>query len=140
MSKSGDPIYADTDYAKIRFPSDKLSIADLRRLFPEDIDHNPRKPILRVGESDLTLVSLLYNERRIADIACGNGPHLYLSFGATPTAEDVERDVELQRQTSTEELVRLYQKFGLAKGPKSALQLIKGIEAAARSQSGRAAE
>ncbi len=71
---------------------------------------------------------------------CGNGPHLFLSFGATPTAEAVERDVELQRQQSTEKLVRLYQQFGLAKGPESAHQLIERIEAAARSQRGPAPE
>ncbi len=44
MSKSDDHIYPETDYRKIRFPSDKLSVADLRRLFPEEMDQNPSKP------------------------------------------------------------------------------------------------
>ena len=125
------------DFARLDFPSDKLTVGALRRAFPHSFDlpapdYPPATdeyrafPHLRFGRqrTELALGELVDFERLLAARAFKEA----LSLPLEGEENDYGRD-EL-----VGELTELYTKLKLAKGPKSAGQLIRAIETGAAAQ------
>src|SRR5262245_44592376 len=94
------------DYARLSFPSDKLTMKDLRRLFPNDIDSEPCVPFFYRDRPD-SLANLLHAERLIADIAFGEGPHLVIYHPPNKPFDpaDYDRALEEEKRLATEKLL-----------------------------------
>lgn len=107
------------DLAKIAFPTDRLSIKELRKLFPDEFDAGDDK---RVHYFDpygprRFLAFMLDTERDLArttfDIAMGKANHIDKN-----TLKSIKKD-----------LAALWIEHGLASGPHHARQQIRDIEA-----------
>jgi hypothetical protein len=122
----------NVDCASLSFPSDKLSMLDLRRLFPNEFDQPPSITFFDKPDWPETLQDLLHAERCIAEYAFGHGDRIWLGPLAEGASDDEKtlREIEEEKRLCTQQLVKLYQKYGLASGPETANQLIRGIEAA----------
>jgi len=111
------------DYRRLQFPSDKLTVRDIRDHEPERIDID--SPQLSTDDSH-SIENLLFLERSIAwssfAVALGRGA-AYLdvaSYGGTKEFED--------------ELVNVYMFYRLASTSHDAKELIKVIKDQARAQ------
>lgn len=110
------------DFTRIAFPSDRIAIKDLRRLFPTQFDQ-------REGEFDdfidhhTQLHELLRRERSTAIRAMA---------GALGISR--EQGDRFRAETDRTDLIELYVLYGLASGPHHAEQLIRDIEAQASAQ------
>jgi len=116
--------------ATLEYPSDRLTIGDLRQKFPDTFDQPGRAndlsacPFLHddhgpgFGARDKLYV-LLDGERQVA-------------LNALVEAQGQTRDDEYQSpQDERQELAKLYQEYGVAQGPEHAKQLIRDLEASA---------
>jgi len=112
------------DIAKIAFPTDRLSIKDLRKLFPAEFDGpDERVEFFGVGGRGQDLEAVLQLEREIArktfEVALGRAP--------SDWAEKYEIDPR-------EDVAKSLIEYGLASGPNQAEQMIREIEAQATAQ------
>jgi hypothetical protein len=112
-----DQALPQIDYTRIHFPSDSVTIGKLRAVLPFRLDVDEPRLIDVVG--------MLTVERWLARQA----------FDATlgreiPHANDSSRG----RNELVGDLVADYKTYGVARGPKTALQLIKAFEAEAVAQ------
>ncbi len=126
----------EIDFSAIPFPTDSLTVRDLRRLHPEGFDRPP--PESSVGEVrhgvrgrrrslDVVLGDLVDLEREVAESA-------FQSALSGTGATHPEHEPGEARKCLAAEYVRL----GLAAGSHHAEQLIREVEAAAISQAERA--
>jgi hypothetical protein len=125
------PQYDYIDYTSIRFPSDQLDIATMRRAHPDlfDVDWAKFSKVLDVITPDdkdsPSVGAMLRVERLLAQNAYEG-----VSGAFTPenpvTGEDALAFVE--------ELIECYVRYGLASGPLHAQQLIRDFEAQAAGQ------
>jgi hypothetical protein len=105
------------DYTRIHFPSDSVTIGKLRAVNPLRLDVDEPMFIDEVG--------MLTEERSLARQA----------FDATLGREiPDDNDYLSGRNELVGDLVANYKTYGLARGPKTALQLIKAFEAEAVAQ------
>lgn len=113
------------DFSEIRFPSDALSVADLRRTHPDLFDKGfssgaaaqPQfflDPFVN-GHSENTLGNMLYCERELAASAYAH------ARGIDSTDLGDVADIK-------EELSGYYTRYGIANGVHHAGELIRGIE------------
>lgn len=113
------------EFRTIAFPSDNLTIKALRQAHPDQIDTNPLPTFFtnrnRHDSAEDMLTDLLYSERSIAEMA------FYRALGKSPPEPcDVE--------AFSEELTRLYIRYGIASGEHHAAQLIRDFESQATAQ------
>jgi hypothetical protein len=123
------------DYTSISFPSDKLTIRDLRLLYPHyfDVEGSAIRDFLaaNAGQGKLNsvdddwLASMLDSERWLAR-------HSYDKSRGAPVSRLEE--IGDSRDKCASELSTYYVHFGLASGPTHADQLIRQFEAAAAAQ------
>jgi hypothetical protein len=117
------------DFIRIDFPSDKITIKDLRKLHPDqvDADESPTlfDPPLSDGSprtiADDTIGQMLYTERLIAKEV----------FNEALGRQSQEL---FSREEYTAELAASYARYGVATGPHHAEQLVRGIETQASAQ------
>lgn len=136
---SSGEIYNRLDFSAISFPSDRLTIQTLRRLYPNLFDQGlERKGELQPHFFSLTapqsrqafepgvtmLESMLFAERLVAAFAYGRAR-------GWPDPENWEGEIGLQG--FKEDLARFYETLQLASGPQAAAELIRNFEAEARS-------
>ncbi len=114
------------DYTSIDFPSDKLSVRDLRRAHPDqfDVEGEPRffQPD---GLAEEVVGGMIGHERILARGA-------YEAVRGDPNYLVNEYDVD--RDTFIDELTAMYTPYGLASGPEAARLLIERFEAQAAGQ------
>lgn len=116
-------------YTSIAFPSDNLTIRDLRRAHPDQFDVDDGPDFFdHVGENilaDDTIGTMLYVERLLArgayEEARGNRDYLL-------------KKQAVEREGLIAELAEDYMRYGLASGPQHAQQLIRDFEAQAAAQ------
>lgn len=117
----------EIDLTRIEFPSDGMTIKDIRRIWPvavdtgENVDLFSRPVGGRAGE---ILFSMLTMERDLAKATYG------LELGRKPDISYADNDVKLL----VEDLSEIYIRVGLGSGPHHAGQLIRSIESQAVSQ------
>ncbi|MGH9616408.1 MAG: hypothetical protein ACRD28_06660 [Acidobacteriaceae bacterium] len=104
------------DYTRIHFPSDSVTIGTLRAVSPFRLDVDEPRFIDEVGM--LTVERLL--ARRAFDAALGR-----------PVTD---KDDVPSRKGWIDDLADDYKRYGVARGPKTALRLIEAFEAEAASQ------
>ena len=114
------------DFTVIKFPSDKLTIKDLRHLHPDKLDvaYPDFFSRLRTGYASDILGSLLISERNFAFST------YEASIGRFADGGLYDEDHEEVRK----ELIKFYEQTRLASGPKHAEQLIRAIESQVKNQ------
>lgn len=120
----------DLDYSKIKFPSDNITIGMMRKLHPKEFDaewwsctgvFGHRAPA-STGQSQtsIDMNEMLYGERAVAERGWVKASRVTLD---PAWLEEVNGGAE--------PLPKLYIKYGLARGPQHAEQLIRNIESQA---------
>ncbi len=125
------------DFTKIAFPSDKITLADLRRVHPREFDtrgrnffDGPRMSRAVNSGPQETLAEMLSIERMIARLVFES-----VSRGkpeASVLNSKWEDDVEL-----IEALARYYEHYGVTQGPQESMLRIRSIEEQAAEQAER---
>jgi hypothetical protein len=123
------------DLTKINFPTDRLSIKDLRTMFPEGFDR-----LDQWGRADGAeffrdqsdrgyeiLIWMLNTERKVAELAFNRAT-------GRPQPEDRSERSPGWVEEEKEELIELLVKYGLATGPRHAEQQVRDIESQAATQ------
>src|SRR5207244_2020081 len=111
------------DFSQIRFPSDRVTVADLRRLWPWAFDqYRPPEPghrgdIKRGGDLSTTLGCLLDCERIYADLVFRQALGMPRADGGIPMPEGA--DIEL---------AEVYESYGWARGEHEAREMVRDIE------------
>lgn len=119
------------DLAAIRFPSDRITLADIRRVHATRFDAEVGGGFEHLpDDADFTLDTLLYLERLLAratfEKARGRRGDYLSEVGL------------LDRGTIVKELTAHYRTYGVARGGKHTTeQLVRDIEAQAAAQVGR---
>ena len=114
------------DYTSIKFPSDGITIADVRRAHPERFDVEDGESFERTQDDPkFTLNLIIYLERLLARAA-------YES--ASGKAGDVLGEHGLNRNDCVEELTKFFGTYGVTKGAKHTEQFIRDIESQAAAQ------
>jgi len=116
------------DLAKITFPSDRLTIATLRELFPPLFDVPGKSVKYFEDERRQDLESMMEAERRTARRAFD------AALGRTGSTLDQHEDRMFPSEQDREWLTELYVSHRLAAGPHHVEQLIRSIEQAAAEQ------
>jgi hypothetical protein len=116
------------DFARMAFPSDKITVADLRRVHPQEFDTNGRNffdgPKMGRADNDWpqeALSEMLSIERMIARLVFE--PIRQGKPRASVLSSPWEDDVEL-----IEALAGYYARYGVAHDPQETLRLIASIE------------
>lgn len=117
------------DFTRISFPTDRLTIAAIRKRYPKSVDlPHTREPLPRnfIGRSSLEveLGSLLDNERLIAAFR-------YKQVLGLPTTREEDYCASSEAKTL---LAEEYVALGLAPGKQVARQLLRTIETQAAEQ------
>lgn len=121
------------DFTRIYFPSDRLTVRDLRRAFPGSFDL-PGQPVQKSGtrsygraSTGSALDGIIDAERLLAGIA-------FKQVLGQPLGED---EASFDRNEFVEALTTDYVRVGLAAGEHQVRELIRGIEAQAVAQARR---
>jgi hypothetical protein len=109
------------DCATLEFPSDAITLGRMRRKEPYLFS---LAALDRVGLANIDVASVLRREIMIAE----------KSFDKALRRPDPFPDGSSHRDVLIEDLKEAYQEYGLASGDKSALELIRRLEAAAAAQ------
>ncbi len=121
------------DLTKIAFPSDAISIRNLRQLFPGEFDGIEDIASMPFQDRDEGVAGwinqILFGERDLAAKA-----YAEVKARATVTNWAPHSDWKEERQAQMDELVALYQEAGLATGPHQAKQIIERFLLAAAGQ------
>ena len=127
---SPDPSPVALDYSSITFPSDRITLADLRRAHPERFDAEGGVGFHQTdGDATFVLNTLLYTERLLARAAFEK---------ALGRPGDAVREIGgVERDDCVEGLSEDYAFYGVASGPRLTEQLVRDIEAQAAAQAGR---
>jgi hypothetical protein len=122
----GDP---DIDLTRFDFPTDKLTVKDLRRLFPGRLDHRDVSPDDPFKDDSVyeKLAALIAEERGIATHVYDQARGRVSEFGLR--GDDLKEAIK--------ELGVEYLKFGLASGPAQAREFARSVERQALRQAGR---
>ena len=115
------------DYTSLAFPSDRITVVDLRRAHPERFDAEDGDRFARVGPT-FRLNSILDLERLFALAAFEK---------ALGKPGDPIRARGLDRDDCVEELTEFYRTYRVADGRHATEQLIRDIETQAAAQTGR---
>lgn len=120
----------ELDYSKIAFPSDKITIGQLRKMHPQDFDAEWWSCTGVFGDlaptptgqsqTSIDMNDILYGERAVAERG-------WVKASGIPYEKGWLDEVN----GGAKPLPRLYIKYGLASGPKHAEQLIRNIESQA---------
>ena len=103
----------ELDLTKLDFPTDALTVKQLRQLFPKSFDHtNQQEKLPRIPP-------LLADERGVAE------------FAFAEALGRLSPDAQADHYNCKQELVKDYVRYGMATGPQQARQLIRDLEAAA---------
>jgi hypothetical protein len=114
------------DYTAIPFPSDRISVADIRHHHPDLFDVEDAKGFDRIAdEATFTLDLILDLERLIARAAYES------ARGLPPSAF---KDRGMSRSECLDELAAFYSGYGVATGRKATEQLVRDIESRAAAQ------
>jgi hypothetical protein len=114
------------DYTSINFPSDRITIADVRRAHPERFDAENGEAFEQThDEPKFTLNLIIYLERLLARAAYER---------ARGKAGDVLGEHGLDRDECVEELTKFFGTYRVAKGANHTEQLIRDIESQAAAQ------
>lgn len=122
------------DCTQVPFPSDALTIGKLRRLHAKDFDvasaESEYVDFFSPGDDHpagyVALGAMLHAERKLAEISfidtrvAMSGGELLDSLSVRLKEESDE-----ERKAYTDTLVKAYQEFGLAPGPKAAQEVIR---------------
>lgn len=122
------------DLSRIDFPSNNLSIRDLRRCYPEEFDREAELGFFRDRRGAELVEAMLWGERTLAELV----------FNATLGRKEeatinvlepwvVER-LKVRREQIVEALKEDYLRYGIAAGPQAAAELVRGVEAAGVAQ------
>jgi hypothetical protein len=119
----------DIDLTKFDFPTDKLTVKDLRRLYPGRLDNRSVTSIdqFREGSVYEKLAALISEERILAIDIYDQASGKKRPFGL--------RGADLK--DALEELAEVYIRFGLASGPAQAEQLARSVKSQALRQAER---
>ena len=120
------------DFTQLPFPSDNLTVAGLRKVYPHSFDLPARIPALKFetaieyGRASLekTLGGVIDAERMVASLAFKQALGLVLT----------ESESRRSRESLLESLASEYVTLGLAAGEHHADQLVRDIEAQATTQ------
>ncbi|WP_149109712.1 hypothetical protein [Limnoglobus roseus] len=117
------------DYASIRFPSDRIDVAALRRAHPDRFDAEGGRRFADAG-SDPTffLDTIVYLERLLARSAFDH---------AAGRSANRQKGAGMSRSECLKDLTEFYQAYGVATGAKHTAQLVRGFEDQAAHQAGR---
>jgi hypothetical protein len=125
------------DYSRMQFPTDQLTIAHLRKLYPADFDKTPPREV----DAEVTFFNALTPEGHVS-----NGSHLASILREERTFATIMYDIALNRSPWTpaqqashiQRMIRFlatnYIKIGLAKGEHHALALLGAVATAAEGQ------
>jgi hypothetical protein len=122
---ASDPVFNCT---KVQFPTDRLTVGDLRRLFPEHFDSETPDYVVffplegEPPKGSVAFSDMLHHERRLAQIAFEDALIAAKGVADTPVAQ---RWLEEERREKTAILESAYQQFGLASGPEAARLMIR---------------
>ncbi|HEX4609317.1 MAG TPA: hypothetical protein VH092_14055 [Urbifossiella sp.] len=114
------------DYTSLHFPSDRITLLDVRRAHPDRFDvEDGRQFSDPEGKGDFRLAPLVYLERIIAraafEAALGKPSDLYAERG-------------LERAGCVEEVAELYRMYGVSTGLQHTQQLVRDLETQAAKQ------
>lgn len=113
----------EIDLTKIAFPSDGMTLKDIRRIWPDFVDAGEVTIFSRnVGPADWVF-AMLTMERDLARATYA------LKLGSNNKCVHSDNVTELG-----EDLSGLYVEYGIANGPSTANELIRGIESQANMQ------
>jgi hypothetical protein len=123
---TNDPSLQTLDYTSIQYPSDRITVGDIRRTHPERFDSERAELFNRTGNDPNFAISvILYLERLLAHAAYedarGKGVNVFGPSG-------------LDREDCLEELTQFYALYGVAQGTHHTEQLVRDIEAQAAAQ------
>lgn len=123
---TGASSFDNINYAPINFPSDRITVGDIRRAHPErfDVEH-PARFEKTQDDPKFTLSLIIYLERLLARAAFE---------GAIGKSGDVIREHGLDRDTCISELAKFYGTYHVSQGINHTEQLIRGIESQASAQ------
>jgi hypothetical protein len=128
MSSPDSPQNA-LDYSSIRFPSDRITMADIRRSHPGRFDAEVPEAFSHTdAEPGFTLNAVIYAERLLAQAA-------FEKANGNPI--DVIQMAGLERDECIETLAEQYRQYGVAEGLQHTVQLVRDIESQATAQAGR---
>lgn len=117
------------DFSALAFPSDRITVADLRRVHPNRFNP-PLGQAFNALETDRTfgLNDALYLERLLA-------AQEYERAAGQP-GSSTRASEQMSRDSCIGTLTRLYQQYGLATGRKQTELLVKKLEVQAAKQAG----
>jgi hypothetical protein len=116
------------NYSSVSYPSDGLTVNELRRRFPLQIDTEGGIEFF-LGEEGQALDDMLYHERLIARGAFfGCPPDCTIPGGLALAPDEIDRIVAEEERMTHENLEEYYQLFGLADGPVTAKMLIEKLK------------
>lgn len=130
MSPS-DPPLPTIDYASLSFPSDHITLADIRRAHPDrfDTEDGRRFKSIELEDKSFTVSLIIHLEHLLARAAFEKAAGL---------PGNVLHDVGLlEREECIEELTGFYQAYGVAQGPQHTEMLVRDLEARAASQAAK---
>jgi hypothetical protein len=126
------------DYDLVDFPSDRITLRQLRALArADDPQHDLASYLPEVAEG---LAVMHYLERTFADVGFARGagdPRGLdraldeLTWGWKDDQPGVKFDLALAYQDAVADLASYYQRFGVADGPKTARELVRRLEESA---------
>lgn len=123
---AGDAPLDYVDYTSISFPSDRVTMADVRRAHPERFDVEDGDAFERTGDDPtFTLGLVVYLERLLARAA-------YESSLGKPGNVIGQRGMD--RADCVEELTKFYATYGVANGSHQTEELVRDIESQAAAQ------
>jgi hypothetical protein len=123
---NSDPQFAHIDYRAIKFPSDQITIADIRIAHPERFDVENASWFKRTQDDPkFSLNVILYLERLLARTAFQE---------AIGKPLDMMAEWGLDRTDCLDELTRFYATYGIAQGVHHTEQLVRDLEAQATAQ------
>jgi hypothetical protein len=123
MTSSKKP-RTSVDYSSIVFPTDRITLADIRRVHPAGFEDDPAQGFNHPAPVN-DVNTAVYIERLLAHAAFDR---------ALGRSTDVLRDAATDRAGCVEELTQYYRTYGLAEGPQHTEQLVRRIEAQATAQ------
>jgi hypothetical protein len=124
MSSQNSPLDY-IDYTSIRFPSDRITVADIRRAHPGSFDVEDGGRFRECSRNFFPLDTVIYLERLLARAAYEK---------AIGKPGDILDDRGLERSDCMKDLTKFYATYGVAKGAHLTEQLIREIESQAASQ------
>lgn len=121
-----DPPLDYIDYTSLRFPSDRITIRDMRRAHPDRFDvEGGRRFAEPEDEEDFLVGTLIYMERLVARAAFE---------AALGKPGDLYAERALEKEGCVEEMAEMYRRYGVSTGLEHTRQLLRDLESQAAQQ------